>query len=274
MEWLRSLWRDDTKRSRLVVRMAATTHTGKVREANEDNFFFDGRYMSRDHQSLDEIYTAEKVVSDGTIVALFDGMGGETAGELASYTAARNLADIEKQKEISDQPEELVRMLNREVCAQGKVEKISQMGSTAIICRFGGEEKEKSSWIANLGDSPAYVFSNGELTLLTHAHTNAEFLQKCGITNRKPGLTQFLGISEEEFQIEPYVRYFSPQNQEQYLMCSDGLTDMVAEDEIRKILSERIPVKEKVQNLLTLALDKGGRDNITMILCEIWEGIE
>ena len=103
---------------------------------------------------------------------------------------------------------------------------------------------------------------------------NAEFLQKYGITNRKPGLTQFLGISEEEFQVEPYVRYFSPRNQEQYLMCSDGLTDMVAEDEIRKILSEKITVKEKVQNLLTLALDKGGRDNITMILCEVWEGIE
>ena len=252
--------------------MAATTHTGKVREANEDNFFFDGRYMSRDHQSLDEIYTAEKVVSDGRIVALFEGMGGETAGELASYTAARSLADIENQKETSNQPEELVRMLNREVCAQGKVEKISQMGSTAIICRFGGEGK--SSWIANLGDSPAYGFLNGELTLLTHAHTNAEFLQKYGITNRKPGLTQFLGISEEEFQVEPYVRYFSPRNQEQYLMCSDGLTDMVAEEEIRKILSEKITVKEKVQNLLTLALDKGGRDNITMILCEIWEGIE
>ncbi len=274
MEWLRSLWRNDTKRSRLVIRMAATTHTGKVREANEDNFLFEGRYMPRDHQSLNEIYTSEKEVSDGVMAALFDGMGGETAGELASYTAAASLADLEKQKELISQPEELVRRLNHTVCAQGKAEKISQMGSTAIICRISGEEKEDSSWIMNLGDSPAYVFSNGELRLLTHAHTNAEFLQKCGITNRKPGLTQFLGIPEEEFQIEPYVRHFSPQDQEQYLMCSDGLTDMVTEEEIQTILAKKITVKEKVDNLLTLALDRGGRDNITIILCEIWKGIE
>ena len=90
-----------------------------------------------------------------------------------------------------------------------------------------------------------------------------------GITNRKPGLTQFLGIEEEEYIIEPHIIELKLKSKDLYLLCSDGLTDMCSEEEITEILDKKDSLKIKTRQLAEAALNHGGRDNITIILCQI-----
>lgn len=259
---------EQKKRQEFVADLACTTHIGNIRTGNEDNFFFDGHLMQREHESSGEIYSCTKKLSDVVKVALFDGMGGESSGETASYIAAKTFAEyVEKNGKAwtEEALKTLFLALNRAVCSEMERKKITQMGTTAIVAEFAYE----NAWIANLGDSPVYLFREGMLTQEAQMHTNEALLKECGITNRKPGLTQFLGIPEAEFQIEPSQKRFVLQDKDIWLLCSDGLTDMVSEQEIVQCLDEELTVSEKVGKLVKLALQNGGKDNITIILCQI-----
>ena len=84
----------------------------------------------------------------------------------------------------------------------------------------------------------------------------------------KPPLSQNLGIPPDELKIEPYVAKGQYYDGDVYLICSDGLTDMVSEEEIADTLSGR-GILEAQKRLLNAALDNGGKDNITIILCKV-----
>ena len=113
-----------------------------------------------------------------------------------------------------------------------------------------------------------YLQRDGELDRISVPHTDEELLRQQGI-QRKPGLTQFLGIDTEEMRLEPYVQQMELRDEDQFLLCSDGLTDMVPEVEIHEVLSGKKSVREKVQILMERTLQYGGRDNVTIILCKI-----
>jgi protein phosphatase len=85
---------------------------------------------------------------------------------------------------------------------------------------------------------------------------------------KKAPLTQCLGVPESEFTIEPYIAKGFFLDKERYLLCSDGLTDMVSDDEICSALSKEMGVKDIAETLLNKALENGGADNITIIICE------
>lgn len=249
------------------VYMACISHTGKVRTQNEDNVSFAGKYFPLEHQSMEEVKSCKISSGDKPAVAIFDGMGGESAGELASYTAAKKFTEYPA-AEHWDSNVILKRVLeiNDAVCKARKENRFSRIGSTMTMLAFDG----KKLWAGNLGDSPAYRFRDGRLTSISHAHTNAKLLAEQGITDKKPGLTQFLGIDAEEFTVEPFVAECDVKKGDIYLISSDGLTDMVSEEKIIQILSEREnELEKKVQKLLNEALDNGGRDNITIVLCKI-----
>lgn len=255
------------------IEAAAVSHQGKIRGNNEDNLYFQGRFLPAEHLGTEEIWNISG--EQKLAAAVFDGMGGEAAGELASYAAVqemkryleskdRNIGNWEKlvgPGEIS----ELCASLNRQVVEAARRGKYTQIGTTAVMA-FLGEEKYL---ICNLGDSPAYLFRNGVLSLLTSAHTNARLLEAQGISGIKPGLTQFLGIAEEELLLEPHLVQGDLEPQDQLLLCSDGLTDMVSEEQIAHILKNNRTVSSCVEQLLHTALYQGGRDNITIILCKI-----
>ena len=118
----------------------------------------------------------------------------------------------------------------------------------------------------NLGDSRIYqISSEGKLGQLSLDHVLG------GGRFGKPPLTQYLGIPEESMGLEPTI---VPQKAEigtRYLICSDGITDMLSDGEIADILTREISVSETVELLVERALIKGGRDNITVILCELVE---
>ena len=139
------------------------------------------------------------------------------------------------------------------------------MGSTAVLLGLRG----KTAYIANIGDSRALLYREGVLQKISKDHTDQFLLDLYGIKNRKPRLTQHLGIDPEEMVIEPYLAEIVIQPGDLFLLCTDGLTDMVAVDEITRMLQKNIDVIETVAALINRAMDYGGLDNATVMLCRL-----
>ena len=266
--------RDEKKKAACGIRfeMACISDTGMIREHNEDNFCFYGSYMPREHQSSEKVKIYEGTAKSHPAVAVFDGMGGEHLGELASYTAAAGFFQYVKErdqtldysrKELGEQ----LKCLNDRVVEAGKKAGVNCMGTTVSVLALD----EERFWIANLGDSPVYLVRNHGIRLISKKHTNEELLKKRGIKNQKRGLTQFLGIAKEEFAVEPYVYEETLEKGDLFLVCSDGLTDMVSQREIMCTLLRNVPLQDSVSQLKDMAVQNGGRDNITIILCRILE---
>ena len=124
------------------------------------------------------------------------------------------------------------------------------------------EITKKEITLCNIGDSKIFRFSDGKLEQISKDHVA---LMEFAV---KPPLTQNLGIPSTEFVIDPYLAQGKYNDGDIYLICSDGLTDMVTNREIADELANN-PFSEALNNLLNKALENGGRDNITIILCKI-----
>lgn len=241
---------------------------GRVRMNNEDNFLFDGRCMEAENRGLRKpIFNDRPMSGDPLCLAVFDGMGGEEYGEYASFTAAESLK--ESLQHLSDYviPEKTFlskscQTMNLAVFRKAQALGASHMGTTAAILLFCGHDV----YACNLGDSKAFRLRGGEFMQLTQDHTDAEYLRQRGI-KRKPLLMQYLGIDPEEMQIEPYIAKGNVQRGDQYLICSDGLTDMLSNLEICNIMSTTLSAEACVDELIKEALKRGGKDNVTAIVC-------
>ncbi|MCM1244427.1 MAG: protein phosphatase 2C domain-containing protein [Roseburia sp.] len=246
------------------------SHLGKVRERNEDNLYYKGCILPRMHDREKKLKEWRYKTRCLQAVAVFDGMGGENAGDLASFTSAREFQKcckkLVKKQEMPDE-EQITQMLtdvSNTVFQTAKEEHYGLIGSTATVFFMKGNK----GILADLGDSPMYQVRNGEMNLISQAHTDAELLKQQGI-DRKPALTQFLGINAKEFLIEPYIREVNLKSGDQYLLCSDGLTDMMTDEEIEQILIQKCTISEKLNLLLCTVLERGAKDNTTIILCEV-----
>ena len=135
------------------------------------------------------------------------------------------------------------------------------MGSTIAMLMFFGDQP----YVCNLGDSRIYRFRDDELMQISEDHLEPV---PPG-SGRKPRLVQHLGIFEEEMRLEPYIAKGALKRGDVFLLCSDGLTDMVSPAEICLILKETRSEKRAVERLIELALEHGGRDNTTVIVCRI-----
>lgn len=251
-----------------TIEAACGSNVGKIRNNNEDNFFFDGKYMNMDNKGLEKPLFLRKTVERELSCAVFDGMGGENFGEVASFVAARNM----KWRNVlpfgvADSPvqalERLVMWLNSAVVQAKSELQTNRMGTTMVSFRF-------SQWhvlISNVGDSRAYRLRNGELTQLSVDHVERFFVRN----SRKAPLTQHLGINPYDMIIEPHIRKERLNDGDVYLLCSDGLTDMLSDAEISRYLQEYPNPTECVMQLIQSALDHGGRDNVTVIVCRVCE---
>ena len=240
--------------------------TGKIRKKNEDNFFFDGRSLDVENKGLKHpVSFAERACSD-SLVAVFDGMGGESYGEVASFTAAacakeavRGFGDV-----ISPESKRLVELckrMNNAVVEKQRELLTEHMGSTMVALLFN----ESYVYSCNLGDSRAYRLRCGEFLQLTEDHVE----RRMDSTSKKAPLTQHLGISPEELRLEPYIAKGRLEDGDKYLLCSDGLTDMLSNLEIAEIMTRLSDPEACVSALIEAAMEKGGRDNITAIVCVV-----
>ena len=244
------------------------TNPGKVRANNEDNYNLFGVY--RDDVN-DYIRTVEKSASQGyALAAVLDGMGGESAGEVASFLAAQSITACPL-AEVKTTGLQQILLANQKVCEETTKRGGKRMGTTYVGAYF---ENGKFT-VANVGDSRCYLYRGGVLTALSKDHSMGQRMIDSGVMTEEEArktkswheLTQHFGIFPEEFTIEPYFTdVYDLCDGDELLLCSDGLTDMMVDAEIASFMAAPAPIQEKVSNLLNGALNNGGRDNVTVMI--------
>ena len=262
----------------VVVDVGARTHCGKVRDNNEDNFHVIqfGRYL---HTVLSSLPAGEFSEEDrpgyGFVVA--DGMGGHAAGEVASRRAITLLVECALQTpdwilgredallaKVMTRTAERFRAVNEAVIAEAQRQRaLGGMGTTLSLALSLGDDLI----VAHVGDSRVYLFRDDNLRRLTTDHTIAQ--QRGGFDAASAArfrnvLTRAIGTHLGG--AEPDVDRFRLADGDRLLLCTDGLTDMVDEASIARELGRAAPSAQTCQALVDLALDGGGKDNVTVVV--------
>ncbi len=256
----------------LYLEAACGCNLGKVRTNNEDQFYFIGQSLAKENHGLKTTLVSAQTLNHSACFAVFDGMGGEENGEEASFLAVQTLQQqfaLLARDSAQVTPGQFLAAVcqtaNERICAASDQHGGVDMGTTAVLFHVAG----KAGLICNIGDSRAYRLRANEWQQLTVDHTDHAFLKQQGITGRRPRLTQHLGIRPDDLRIEPHLGDTDLCDLDQYLLCSDGLTDMLSDAEICRILQQYPNSKTCVEHLINRALENGGRDNITVILVRI-----
>lgn len=246
-----------------TIEYACATTMGNVRKNNEDNFYCNGEFR-RDPNSKDEVLLSGKVTSkENHLFAVYDGMGGESCGEVASYIAAQNSFEFCKNKnKYNDYLYELAYDLNEKVKEETKKRALVLMGTTATMIQFN----KKEIYILNLGDSRIYKLTNGSMTQLSHDHTVEGY-------NGKSPLTNFLGVPRPDHPYSPYIARGSYKANDIFILCTDGITDMITDNALQNMITNMqnagLSLSQIASNVITTAKNNGGWDNATLILCKI-----
>ncbi len=238
---------------------------GIVRKKNEDNFFFNGQYLELNNDGLNKTIHMTAPARRGLCFAIFDGIGGEVFGEYASLSASKAVKEMSsKRLYCLLSPEQylvkLCKQANHAVVEKQKELCTERMGSTMAALCFS----RKKAFICSVGDSRIYLLHKEKLTQLTEDHVVPAFRQ-----GKKGPLTQYLGVDPEEILIMPCFVQKELLHGDCYLICSDGLTDMLSNKEISNLLDETSTTEENVKRLMDTALATGGKDNITIIICRV-----
>lgn len=255
----------------MQLRAACGCHQGKKRNNNEDNLYFDGSYMNSDNHGLPSIEKTVLSLDDDGFFCVFDGMGGGDYGEVASYTASKTTKEFLETGtninpcDITPSLTKMCEVVNQAVYEAGEKLGSSRMGSTLVGLYF----HEGQAWVCNLGDSRCYFLRDGRMKQISEDHTDEEFMKENGITGRKPYLTQYLGIDPDEMTIVPSIKSYVLNRGDRFLICSDGVTDMVDDQTIGNDLARYQNLEDCVKALIQAALDGGGKDNITAIVLEV-----
>ena len=255
----------------MQLQAACGCNQGKKRNNNEDNFYFDGSYMNSDNHGLASTEKMTISLNDDRFFCVFDGMGGGDYGEVASYTASKatkEFLEIESNinpYDITPSLTKICEAVNQAVYEAAEKLGSSRMGSTLVGLYFHADQV----WVCNLGDSRCYFLRNGKMKQISEDHTDEEFMKENGITGRKPYLTQYLGIDPDEMTIVPSIKNYVLNRGDRFLICSDGVTDMVDDQTICNDLVRYQDPEECVEMLIQNALDGGGKDNITAIVLEV-----
>ncbi len=207
-----------------------------------------------------------------------DGMGGHKGGEIASTLAVENIEEYMLTLSANSLWEEPISILNAAICKanhliwlQGQENpEWHEMGTTITAAVIN----KKQLSVANVGDSSLYMFRNGKLKKITRDHTLAEKMVADGLLKNEDKknsgynhiLTRALGAQEDVLIDNFEHRLYAG---DLVLLCSDGLTDMLENNEIESILNQNDNLENSINTLLEAALKKGGYDNITIILLRI-----
>lgn len=233
-----------------VLQVGVATSNGLVRDHNEDAY----------------------LVSD-RIFAVCDGMGGHKAGEVASELAVRVFKEYSfTNKEPLTAVTEAILLAHRVVQHEAQAPEFNGMGTTATLALIDQREQKYYLYIGHVGDSRAYVLHHNHLVQVTSDHSLVGELVRNGNLTKDEAqshphrhiVTQALGIAE--ISIETFTTQL--QSQDQVLLCTDGLTDVVKDDCIQAVLLQH-PPQEAAQKLVDLANQYGGPDNITVIVVKI-----
>lgn len=247
------------------LEFCARTETGRVRSHNEDS-----------------VLTSRRL----GLAVVADGMGGYQAGEVASEIAVRVIAEQVAAALMPDSPagegtmsasasqvlHDAVQLANREILSAATAhEEYQGMGTTVVAALF----RDRCLALAYVGDSRAYRWRGGELRRVTEDHSVVQEFVASGLYSEAEARARFntnlvtraLGIDDE---VEVAVTDQDITSGDIYLLCSDGLTDMVRDEQIETVLGDNTAgLTTTAEQLITLADQAGGRDNITLVLVRV-----
>ena len=235
-----------------IVEQAGRTDVGRQRTANEDS-----------------------LVVQPPLFAVADGMGGAKAGEVASAVAVQAVEGARESGEPAEaQLAEIVRDANRRISDLAVADESRRgMGTTLTLAKVHGDEVS----LAHVGDSRAYRLRDGELSQLTRDHSLVAELERSGQITPEAAehhpqrsiITRALG-PEPDVEVDTYT--LAGRDGDVFLICSDGLTSMISDDEVGSILRSASTLDEAADALVRAANQSGGKDNITVILFRLGEG--
>ncbi len=230
------------------MKYGVRTDIGKTREINEDSY-----------------------IANGNMFAVADGMGGHKAGEIASSLALKVLSkNINPEKDMKKNLSSSIRKANKTVYRESLSDpKKYGMGTTLTVLI----PKNDKVYIGHIGDSRAYLLRNLELTQLTEDHSLvAQMVKEGRLTTREAKLhplrsviTQALGAKAIT---KPDIFTLSIKNGDKLLLATDGVTSMLADSEILKVIIQDREPQTLCDLLVEAANKEGGSDNITVILIE------
>lgn len=228
---------------------AGVTNPGRVRTHNEDAF-------------LD--------APDRHLWVVADGMGGHSAGDLASAMIVERMRKVEPAEDMADfvdQVDSALSAVNDDLRKHAQDRNVALIGAT-VVAMLGGKDFTAITWA---GDSRVYRFQGGKLERLSRDHSTAQELMDTGqftteqLAGKQQGntITRAVG-GEPKLYLDWMVAGFEPGTQ--FLLCSDGLTKEVPEPKIEEAFQKNLPPKELATSLVEAALAAGGRDNVTVVV--------
>jgi serine/threonine protein phosphatase PrpC len=235
----------------IALRYVVRSDVGLLREGNEDSAYV-GPHL----------------------LAIADGMGGHAAGEVASAVAIKTLAPLDADTTGVD----MLAVLGEAIAdANAALRLITQadpategMGTTVTALLWRGHQVA----ICHIGDSRGYLLRDGELRQITHDHTLVQSLVDEGRLTREaaashPQRSLVMRALQSSIPADPDLEMFEARVGDRFLLCSDGLTDVVTDETLRMTLSELTDLDAAADQLVDLAIRSGGPDNITCVLADV-----
>jgi PPM family protein phosphatase len=275
----------------LIVESHATSHVGRIRQGNEDNFLMlhvsEAKTWMSSQDPGEFVIESQKfpIDSDGVVLAVSDGMGGALAGEVASKMAVESVSKrfLDDDPETTIAPENfndaLVSTLydatvqaNYLIHTQGRTDpQYSGMGATFTAVGITPSEVN----LVQVGDSRVYLFRGGQIYQVTKDQSLVQQLidanqilpEEAETHSLKNVILQALGAQPE---IYPVAAKLVPLQNDILLLCSDGLSNEISGGDMQRIVNNNIDKLEvAAAELVELANERGGKDNITLILARI-----
>ena len=265
-----------------LIDFGADSHVGLVRKNNEDHFAVVRRFRTREVLLTNvprELLEPSTEEAYAYVVA--DGVGGAACGELASQlalTTAWGLAPRERSwpmradatniSEVQERMQTIVDFISEAFQRHAAADKrLSGMGTTLTVVYSIGSD----AFIGHLGDSRAYLIRDGEIGQLTRDDTLAQMLIESGASPFKVARTSHIltnCLSTDGTPATATTLHIGLRSGDALLLCSDGLSDRVADVEIAELVDVDEPAQVTVGKLIQKALDRGGNDNVTVVLAK------
>lgn len=238
-----------------------------------------GNYRENNEDAIDV-----KQFPDFTICLVADGMGGQAAGEIASKQAVEILPqELRKGLAKIGDPEESKQVIRKAIVQANAVimkmasmdRDLANMGTTVVAAIW--RKGSATLFVASVGDSRAYLLRGGNIEQLTVDHSIAQALveaktisaAEARVHRYRNVLWKYLG--SKEVGDGPDVKDVALQIGDRFLLCTDGLSGVVSDEQLLGFIQERADVQQCAEELGQLALDSGSRDNVSCIVIEVVE---
>ncbi len=258
---------------RWFLTAAARTHKGVCRAYNNDSFYMSGKTLPPEAMDFGGRLLQEGCES-GQLYAVCDGIGGEAVGKRAVLNAVDALDRLQQAYPYGLTDEEWRFHIAQLSDRLHKLDETVPAGVSLVLCAW----QCGTLRIVNAGNSRIYRLRGSKLTQLSQDHTVVQRMVAQGaltpyqarVSPRSHLVHLYIGMDPVRKEFRPYLSPpLSVSPYDRYLLCSDGLTDMVEDSEIRHILLKSRDDAEAVDLLVQRALDNGGRDNVTTLCLSI-----